>query len=51
MNIWRWPVIIATVSMIGLLAGLIFDGLGDLLAWLALSPPVVLSVWHGWVKR
>lgn len=51
MNIWRWPLIIGSLSFAGLVIGLIFDGLGDLFAWLTLGLPVALSFWFGWCRR
>ncbi len=46
MRIWLWPVVIAVVSAIGLIAGLVSEGAGDWLSWLALAVPVVISL-HG----
>ncbi|UPQ83018.1 MULTISPECIES: hypothetical protein [Pseudomonas] len=50
MRIWLWPVLIAALSAVGLVAGLVSEGAGDWLNWLALSVPVVLSV-HGFRRR
>ena len=36
-RIWFWPLIIAVLSLFGLIVGLIFDGLGDGVAWLCLA--------------
>ncbi|MCW3147612.1 hypothetical protein N8H22_03205 [Stutzerimonas stutzeri] len=43
MRIWLWPLVIAQVSALGLLAGLVSDGIGDWLSWAALSLPVAIS--------
>lgn len=50
MRIWRWPVLIAVVCALGLTAGLVSDGAGDWLSWLALSVPVAISL-HGLHRR
>lgn len=50
MRIWLWPVLIAALSAVGLVAGLVSEGAGDWLNWLALSVPVALSV-HGFRRR
>lgn len=42
--IFAWPMIIATLSVIGLIAGLTGDGARDVLAWLLLgSAPVTIA--------
>ena len=46
MRIWLWPLVVAVASIIGLVAGLISEGAGDWLSWLALTEPVVIGV-HG----
>lgn len=50
MRIWRWPVLIAAISAVGLIAGLISEGAGDWLSWLALSVPVMIAL-HGLHRR
>jgi hypothetical protein len=51
MRIWFWPLLLATLGSSGLVIGLVFDGAGDLFAWLGLGLPVALSAWHGWLRR
>lgn len=51
MNIWRWPLVIGVLSCVGLLSALFYDDWGDWLSWLALLPPVALSVWFGWLRH
>lgn len=42
--IFAWPIAIATLSLIGLIAGLTGDGARDVLAWLLLgSAPVTIA--------
>lgn len=46
MRIWLWPALIAVVSTLGLIAGLVSEGAGDWLSWLALAAPVAIGL-HG----
>lgn len=41
------PVALAAVSAVGLLSALFGDGIWDWVSWLALSTPIVVSLWHG----
>ncbi len=43
MRIWLWPVVIALLSILGLIAGLVSEGLGDWLSWTALAVPAVIG--------
>ena len=50
--IFRWPLLLAALSLLGLLSALLGDELYDVLSWLSLGVPVVLTaiVWarlHG----
>ncbi|RMI00719.1 hypothetical protein [Stutzerimonas nitrititolerans] len=45
-RIWLWPVVIALLSILGLVAGLVSEGPGDWLSWAALAVPVVIGC-HG----
>lgn len=42
-QIFRWPLVLGVLSLFGLLAALVGDGLWDLLGWGALVPALVLS--------
>ncbi|MCQ4297169.1 hypothetical protein NAU58_16450 [Pseudomonas stutzeri] len=46
MRIWLWPILIGVVSTFGLIAGLVSEGAGDWLSWLALAAPVAIGL-HG----
>ncbi|WP_332823309.1 hypothetical protein [Stutzerimonas kunmingensis] len=46
MRIWLWPVLIGVLSTLGLIAGLVSEGTGDWLSWLALAAPVAIGL-HG----
>lgn len=43
-QVWRDPVLIGVISIVGLLAALFSDGFGDWLSWLALLVPVAVSL-------
>lgn len=45
-RLWLWPVVIALLSALGLIAGLVSDGAGDWLSWTLLAVPVVIGC-HG----
>lgn len=44
-HVWRWPAAIAAVSILGLVAALVDDGLADVVGALALAVPVALCAW------
>ena len=44
---WGWPSALAVLSAVGLIGGLLGDGLWDWLAWIGLGPPCVVAVWFG----
>ena len=46
--LWRWPVLLALLSLSGLVAGLLADGLWDSMSWILLALPVAVSGWFGW---
>jgi len=52
-RIFRWPLLIGVVSVIGLLAALVGDGWYDVLSWFCLGSCVILMVlaWRGWLAR
>jgi hypothetical protein len=51
MRLWKWPIAIAAITLLGLIAGLVGDGGWDWLAAICLGLPVVLSVWLGVMRR
>jgi len=45
-QIWRWPAVIAALSIFGLLSALLGQsGIWWALSWAALAAPLVVSVW------
>lgn len=49
-RVFRWPLLIGIMSLVGLVSALIGDGWYDVLSWLCLGACVVLMVaaWRGW---
>lgn len=45
-KVWRAPVTVALLSLVGLLSALLADGLGDVVSWCALAVPVALCLWY-----
>lgn len=47
-NLWRTfaaPLLILAASIVGLVAALVANGVGDWIAWAALSVPVAAIIW------
>jgi len=44
-HIWRFPVTIGLLCMVGLLAALIADGMWDALSWVTLAMPVLICLY------
>lgn len=43
---WRWPLVLAVLTVIGLLSALLGEGgLFWMLSWLALSVPLLVMAW------
>lgn len=49
--IWRWPTVLALLSLFGLIAALLADGVWDLSSWVALGVPVAACAWYGLRRR
>lgn len=48
MKLWRMPILLGILSMVGLISALMEDGIWDALSWLTLGIPVVLMGWYWW---
>ncbi|MBD9413114.1 hypothetical protein IB234_00965 [Pseudomonas sp. PDM16] len=46
--IFRWPLLLAVLSLFGLISALVGDEVYDLLSWLSLGIPLVLLGWVWW---
>lgn len=44
-KVWGIPVVIGILSGIGLLSALTGDGFYDLISWLTLGLPVIITIW------
>ncbi|WP_394824367.1 hypothetical protein [Pendulispora albinea] len=44
-EIWRAPIWLGVITVVGLLAALFSDGVGDGASWLALAVPSAVSIW------
>jgi hypothetical protein len=42
LRVWLWPMVLAVVSVFGLLSALLGDGVWDALSWVALGIPVTV---------
>lgn len=49
-RIFRWPLALAIVSLIGLVAALVGDAVYDYISWIALGaiPTIIAAAWWGW---
>ena len=48
-KVWGIPLILAAITLFGLLAALLGTGIWYILSWIALIIPIVIVVWH-WGK-
>lgn len=46
-SLWLWPGVVGALSALGLVAGLVLDGIGDTAAWVGLGVPVAITAWFG----
>jgi hypothetical protein len=44
-HVFRWPLAIGLLTVVGLISGLVSDGWGDAIASLGLFVPVAVAVW------
>ena len=43
-QIWKWPLILNLLALVGLFAALVSDGWGDPISWLTLGIPTLVAV-------
>jgi hypothetical protein len=46
LNLWGKPLLIAFLSLSGLIAALVGDGIWDVYSWIALGIPVIWMIWY-----
>ncbi len=44
-QIWTVPIMLGLISACGLIFALLYDGIGDVLSWIALGIPIVITFW------
>ncbi|MGH8175227.1 MAG: hypothetical protein ACREV5_03060 [Steroidobacter sp.] len=44
-RVWLTPMALGVVTVVGLIAALLSDEAGDVLAWVALATPVSVVIW------
>lgn len=44
-TLWLWPAVLGALTAAGLVIGLVFDGIGDVAAWIGLGAPVAVAAW------
>lgn len=44
-EVFRWPLVIGVISLIGLVSALLADGFWDGVSWTALSVPVAVGLY------
>jgi len=49
--VWGWPLVIAVVSAVGLVGGLVGDGAWNWLGWIGLGVPCAAAAWFGLSSR
>ena len=45
-QIWGMPIVLTVLSSVGLVIGLLADGLADVVAYVGLGIPIVVAGWH-----
>lgn len=50
-KVWGIPIVIGIFSGIGLISALTGDGVFDLISWLTLGGPVLLTLWYLFKKK
>jgi hypothetical protein len=46
LRLWGWPLLLAVVTLVGLVSALLGDGVLDAVAWAGLGLPLALGAWH-----
>lgn len=51
LHVFGKPIILALISMAGLIAALVGDGVLDVASWIALGYIVAVTVWYVWIAK
>ncbi|MHA4871635.1 hypothetical protein ACXZ1M_28485 [Duganella sp. PWIR1] len=51
MRMWAAPIVLAILTLVGLISALVGDGVWDLVSAFALGVPVALCLWFGLRRR
>jgi hypothetical protein len=49
--LWGMPILLGVLTAVGLVAGLLGDGIWDLVSVLGLGVPVLVGAWHVFRRR
>jgi len=50
-RIWEVPLVLAVLTVAGLVSALFGDDLWDALSWATLAVPLVVAAWAIWIRR
>ena len=51
LHVFGKPIILAFISMAGLITALVGDGVWDVVSWIALGYVVAVTVWYVWIAK
>ena len=44
-SLWRVPIVLGVLTLVGLLSGLMGDGAWDAVSWIGLGVPTLIGTW------
>ena len=50
-KLWLWPVVLAVLTLTGLISGLVSDNIGDTWAWIGLGVPILTGIYFGFIRK
>lgn len=50
-RLWLWPLALVTLTLSGLISGLVSNGIGDVWAWVGLGIPVLVMVYFSFYHK
>ncbi|MES2027258.1 MAG: hypothetical protein V4448_17040 [Pseudomonadota bacterium] len=48
--VWRTPILLATLTLFGLIIALLKTGTWHWVAWCGLAAPIVVGLWHSFAR-